>query len=219
MKFRGIAILAAVAVSGVASAGGNLISNGLFEDLPGFPNPTSLLGTHFFGEWSSIPGWAAVDDTLDGTTGEPIEVGDPNLYVQNPVANGSVGNDLELNSNDPAEVVQQPIADTAGNELELTFLAAARNVGGGETTSQFKVLWDGHAVTGTIDPTVGKYSLYTVYVKGTGSDSLGFASVSALSGDGGEIENVKLVASPGPAAALPMVLGFAAKLRKRRRSK
>lgn len=187
------ALLASVAS---AHAAGNLVVNGDFED------PAYNGGWSYYG---SITGWTP-------GVGQSIEVGAANIYG----VNGFTQNVLELDSTGNSAVSQFVTLPHSGL-YTLTFDYARRD-GTSAATNIFKVSYGGTDLA-TLTPTSisATTASYTFYASNSGM--LTFAGVGASDSYGGILDNVSMTAVPGPAAAVPMALGFVARMRRRRTAK
>lgn len=188
----------------------NLIVNGSFEQ--GHDD----LGN---GQWSiyhSIPGWTSYDPSTGqphGTVPFEIQTGnvsgitaeDGNSVVElDSDASGNWNVHGADNYNDAAQVngqtptnanIEQVVTTQAGQTYELTFWYAVRPGAADNDSSGMKVLWNGASVQ-EIDSTgmtAGVWQQYTVFVVGTGHDTLGFQGEGAQDTWGALLDNVSLV--------------------------
>jgi hypothetical protein len=185
------AFILASACSALAQS--NLLVNGSFE------NP-SING---WSTYDSIQGWTAESFSIDGQTEyNPIEVGNGGIYG----VSGFDGNNIaELNSNGRSKISQTISGLSAGEQLNLSFLAGMRGDG---STNKIEVLWNDQAV-GTYSPTSSVMSLDSLNVTAlAGTNKLSFESVGNESSIGGVIDNAKLQAVPEPAPFAAMGVGL-----------
>jgi hypothetical protein len=120
----------------------------------------------------------------------------------------------------PGSISQTVTGLTNGQNYALSFYAAGRPSYSANTVTV------GAAPTSPIasmafTPTTGKWQYYTLDFKATGTSET-FSWVGQPLPTNGQsmdndtfVDNVKLTAVPGPAAALPFLLGFAGKARRR----
>ena len=188
-----------VAVAGLAHA--DLITNGTFA-APGITTTNNSWSV-----FNSINGWYAESFTnIDGHTEyNGIEVGSPSRYG----ISGTVGNNLELNSNGRSKVSQDIAGLTAGETIDLNFLMGYRKDPNQPSvnTNKFEVLWNDQLVATYLptSSTMTAESLNLTAVSGT--NKLSFESLSPESTYGGEIENVQAQAVPEPAPFLVLGAG------------
>ena len=192
------AVIAIASCAGIASA--NYVQNGSFEN----PN----LG----GGWSefwSIPGWYAENNAASASV-QPIEIGAGSIYGVNGYDGLQV---LELNSNAPSTVSQNIGGLVSGNWYMLSF-AYGQRAGDAVGQDNFNVDWNGSIIASYV-PTSSTMTIATLLIEGGGADKLSFEG-TGYSGYGGIIDNA-IVGTPAPAAVLPFIVGFAARLRRRNR--
>ncbi|MGH7023154.1 MAG: PEPxxWA-CTERM sorting domain-containing protein [Caulobacteraceae bacterium] len=100
--------------------------------------------------------------------------------------------------------LKQTVSDISGQTLELSYWLASD----GGTPNDFIVRWDGTILTSSTDlPNTNGWINFTLYVVGTGSDTLKFD----FRNDPGylALDNVSLVSVPEPATWALMLAGFA----------
>ncbi len=203
--FKKIAV-PAILVACAYSAQADLIVNGSFENTPALSNGS-------WGTFDSIQGWTAEST---GTEYNPIEVGQGGVYG----VTGFDGNNIaELNSYGRSRISQTISGLSAGEELNMSFLAGYRQDPNTSLhTNSIEVLWNGNAVQ-TFNPTSSVMSLESLHLTAVAGDNkLSFQSVGDESSYGGIIDNVKMQAVPEPApfAALGLGFGFLGLARRRR---
>jgi hypothetical protein len=193
----------------MASAAGNLIVNGSFEDT----STAAGVQTQGAGSWhvyNVIPGWATV-------SGAGIEV--RNNVAGTAFAGASF---VELDSYNNS-AMKQTVATTAGQWYDLSFVYSPRpGVTGPADTNDIAVAWNGS----TLD-TLGGIKLsgdhlwvnHSYRVLGTGSDTVMFSATGKNDSLGGSLDAVSLTAAvpePGTYALMAaglLAVGFVARRR------
>jgi hypothetical protein len=185
----------------MASAAGNLIVNGSFEDV----SATAGEQTQGSGSWSvyaAIPGWTAV-------SGAGIE-------VRNNVAGTAFdrASFIELDSHNNSAMTQT-VTTTAGQWYDLSFVYSPRpGVTGPADTNNITVAWNG----GALDTLGGikasgdhQWVNHSYRVLGTGSDIVKFSAVGTNDSLGGSLDAVSLTAAvPEPGTYALMAAGLLA---------
>lgn len=165
----------------IAPPSENLIVNGSFEIGTGLGN----------GQWSiyhHVDGWDA------GSDGVPFELQN-NASV--PAQDGSIIVELDSDPNSTGHTnatIQQTVTTQAGQVYQLTFWYAARP-GEADGSGDMNVLWNGNSVQAihSTGVTVGVWQQYTIFVTGTGHDTLAFQAGGAEDSLGALLDNVSLV--------------------------
>ncbi|MCP3400927.1 DUF5801 repeats-in-toxin domain-containing protein [Bradyrhizobium sp. CCGB20] len=186
----------------------NLIVNGSFEE--GHPE----LGTSGWSIFHSIPGWTTADIGDEGPAGDvpfeiqvggvggtPAQHGNALVELDADLTSGTVPGDTTQHFNDSGQLnatIQQVVNGTTdGQTYELTFWYAPRIGEGGNDSGGLNVLWNGQIVK-TINSdgmTEGQWQQITVFVEGTGADTLAFQGTGQANQLGALIDNVSLIAA------------------------
>jgi hypothetical protein len=180
------AILGAAFVLSATSAGAAII-NGSFE--------ADLQAAGTWGTYPNLTGWT----------------GGPNIELRNNVAGTAYDgvNFIELDTN-ANSIATQNIATTFGTVYTLSFAFSPRT-GIPSTSNGIEVYWDGLLVNSVTGFTAANqdWTVYTVNVFGTGSDTLRFKAVGTSDSFGGSLDAIDLTAAvPEPSTWAMMILGF-----------
>ena len=186
----------------------NLIVNGSFEE------GHTELGTSGWSIYHSIPGWTTADIGDEGPTGDvpfeiqvggvggtPAQNGNALVELDADLSSGTVPADTTQHFNDSGQLnatIQQVVNGTTdGQTYELTFWYAPRIGEGGNDSGGLNVLWNGQIVK-TINSdgmTEGQWQQITVFVEGTGADTIAFQGTGQANQLGALIDNVSLIAA------------------------
>jgi PEP-CTERM motif len=181
------ALLGAAFALSATSAGAAII-NGSFED-----------NLQAAGTWATYP-------NLIGWTGGPN-----GIELRNNVAGTAYDgvNFVELDTT-ANSIATQNITTTFGTVYSLSFAYSPRtNIP--STSNGIEVYWDGLLVNFVTGFTAANqdWTVYTVNVLGTGSDSLQFKAVGTSDSFGGSLDAIALTAAvPEPSTWAMMILGF-----------
>jgi hypothetical protein len=184
-------LAALLAASFGARADTNLVTNGSFEE--------QLQAAGSWNVYTALDGWSTV-------SGSGIEL--RNALVGTAYA-GS--NFIELDSNDNSAMAQT-LTTVAGAQYALSFAYSARP-GVAADSNPIEVLWNGASVTTVSADGSGfsdnVWSLYSVALTGTGSDTLSFRAIGTSDGLGGALDSVAVIAVAEPSTWMTMIAGFA----------
>jgi hypothetical protein len=189
--------------SGGAFAQANLVQNGGFE-------------TGDFTDWTlgASSSFACVGSTVACVGAFGLD-NDPGPHSGNYAAylggsGGTGGGD---------DLLSQSITTTAGQGYYLTFYLAAPTFQGQGVPNSFAVEWDGNIVDTLTNLTNTGYDEFTFWVRGSGSDLLGFDSDNLNSAF--VLDDVSMTSAPEPAALGLLLVGMTAvgvAARRRRRA-
>jgi len=185
----------------LASAAGNLIDNGSFEDVS-FSAGEQNQGAGSWSIYTQIPGWTTVQ-------GDGIE-------VRNNVAGVAVDGTsfVELDAVGNSTMRQELTTTTAGQWYDLGFMYSPRAGVTGLNNNDIRVVWNGTDVTtvgGNLPAGNLVWTPYSFKVQAIGNDVLTFAAAGQSDALGGSLDAVSLTAAvPEPTTYALMMAGLLA---------
>lgn len=185
----------------LASAAGDLIQNGSFEDVSATAGIQNQ-GANSWSVYTDIPGWTAV-------SGAGIEVRN---NVEGVAAAGS--SFIELDSHNNSTMQQTVTTTTAGQWYDLSFMYSPRAGVAGLHNNDIRVGWNGANVTtvgGNLPAGNLVWTPYSFKVQAIGNDVLTFAAAGQSDSLGGSLDVVSLTAAvPEPTTYALMMAGLLA---------